>query len=107
MNMNLPGGVACRDQKPNVGVNVCRQHLDVCLGADERRVANDADKGNALIIGNDYSDGLAQDIARRACTVGALSFNSYLHRTAIMRRGFCHGRLWLSAKQALNLKGII
>ena len=49
MNMNLQGGVASRDQRPNVGVDVCKQHLDVCLGAVERRVANDADGWDVLI----------------------------------------------------------
>ena len=49
MNMNLQGGVASRDLKPNVGVDVCKQHLDVCLGAVERRVANDADGWDVLI----------------------------------------------------------
>ena len=49
MNMNLQGGVASRDLKPNVGVDVCKQHLAVCLGAVERRVANDADGWDVLI----------------------------------------------------------
>jgi hypothetical protein len=32
MNMHLQGGVANRDQRPNAGIDVCKQHLDVCLG---------------------------------------------------------------------------
>ena len=31
-----------RDQKPNVGIDVSKQHLDVCLGADHQRLLNDA-----------------------------------------------------------------
>lgn len=31
-----------RDQRPNVGIDVSKQHLDVCLGADHQRVLNDA-----------------------------------------------------------------
>jgi transposase len=42
MNMNLQGGVANRDQGPSAGVDVSKQHLDVCLGAEDWRVINDA-----------------------------------------------------------------
>ena len=49
MNMHPQGGVANRDQRPNVGVDVCKQHLDVCLGATAQRVANDASGWNELI----------------------------------------------------------
>ena len=42
MNMNPQGGVANRDQRPNAGVDVCKQHLDVCLNTLEQRVTNDA-----------------------------------------------------------------
>jgi transposase len=42
MNMHPQGGVANRDQRPNAGVDVCKQHLDVCLGMAEQRLANDA-----------------------------------------------------------------
>ena len=49
MNMHPQGGVANRDQRPNVGVDVCKQHLDVCLGATAQRVANDANGWNELI----------------------------------------------------------
>jgi transposase len=48
MNMHPQGGVANRDQRPNAGVDVCKQHLDVCLGALELRVANDASGWNEL-----------------------------------------------------------
>lgn len=40
--MNPQGGVANRDQRPNAGVDVSKQHLDVCLGTAEWRVTNDA-----------------------------------------------------------------
>ena len=49
MNMHPQGGVATRDQRPNADVDVCKQHLDVCLGAAEQRVANDATGWNELI----------------------------------------------------------
>lgn len=42
MNMHPQGGVVNRDQRPNVGIDVSKQHLDVCLGADHQRVLNDA-----------------------------------------------------------------
>lgn len=42
MNMHPQGGVANREQRPNAGVDVCKQHLDVCLGTLEQRVTNDA-----------------------------------------------------------------
>ena len=42
MNMHPQGGVANRDQGPNVGIDVSKQHLDVCLGTHEWRVVNDA-----------------------------------------------------------------
>ena len=49
MNMHLQGGVANRDQRPNAGIDVCKQHLDVCLGTLEQRVANEASGWNELI----------------------------------------------------------
>lgn len=49
MNMNLQGGVANGQQRPNAGVDVSKQHLDVCLGTLQQRVANDADGYDALI----------------------------------------------------------
>lgn len=42
MNMHPQDGVVNRDQRPNVGIDVSKQHLDVCLGADHQRVLNDA-----------------------------------------------------------------
>jgi transposase len=48
MNMHPQGGVASRDQRPNAGVDVCKQHLDVCLGATEQRVVNDANGWDEL-----------------------------------------------------------
>jgi len=48
MNMHPQGGVANRDQRPNVGVDVCKQHLDFCLGATEQRVVNDANGWDEL-----------------------------------------------------------
>ena len=49
MNMHPQGGVANRDQRPNAGVDVCKQHLDVCLGTLELRVVNDATGWDVLI----------------------------------------------------------
>lgn len=49
MNMHPQGGVANRDQRPNAGVDVCKQHLDVCLGTVDRRVANDANGWDELV----------------------------------------------------------
>jgi len=42
MNMHPQGRVANCDQRPNAGVDVCKQHLDVCLGTLQQRLANDA-----------------------------------------------------------------
>jgi transposase len=49
MNMHPQGGVANRDQRPNAGVDVCKQHLDVCLGTLEQRVVNEASGWSELI----------------------------------------------------------
>jgi len=49
MNMHPQGGVANRDQRPNAGVDVCKQHLDVCLSTLELRVTNDATGWDVLI----------------------------------------------------------
>jgi transposase len=49
MNMHPQGGVANRDQRPNAGIDVSKQHLDVCLGAEDQRLANDANGWDALI----------------------------------------------------------
>ena len=48
MNMHPQGGAANGDQRPNAGVDVCKQHLDVCLGTAEQRVANDANGWDEL-----------------------------------------------------------
>lgn len=42
MNMNPQGGATYREQRPNVGIDVSKQHLDVCWGTQELRVGNDA-----------------------------------------------------------------
>src|SRR5450759_1552655 len=49
MNMHPQGGVANRDHRPNAGVDVCKQHLDVCLGTTEQRVVNGANGWDELI----------------------------------------------------------
>ena len=49
MNMHPQGGVAISDQRPNAGIDVCKQHLDVCLGTLDQRVVNDANGWDALI----------------------------------------------------------
>jgi len=41
MNMNLQGGVAKDDVRPNGGIDVSKRHLDVCCNGEERRVPND------------------------------------------------------------------
>jgi transposase len=56
MNMHPQGGVANRDHRPNVGVDVCKQHLDVCLGTSDQRVLNDANGWNGLIAAFKASD---------------------------------------------------
>lgn len=49
MNMNPQGGVTDGKHQPNAGVDVCKQHLDVCLGTLAQQVANDADGWDVLI----------------------------------------------------------
>jgi transposase len=49
MNMHPQGGVANRDQRVNAGIDVSKQHLDVCWGAQDRRVLNDATGWDELI----------------------------------------------------------
>lgn len=49
MNMNPQGGVANRDQRPNAGIDVSKQHLDVCLGTEDQRVGNDANGWDGVI----------------------------------------------------------
>jgi transposase len=49
MNMHPQGGVANRDQRPNAGIDVSKQHLDACLGAQDQRLVNDATGWDELI----------------------------------------------------------
>lgn len=42
MNMHPQGGVATGTDRPNAGVDVSKQHLDVCCGDTARRLVNDA-----------------------------------------------------------------
>ena len=42
MNMHVQGGVVQRDQRPNAGIDVSKQHLDVCLEHEHLRLSNDA-----------------------------------------------------------------
>jgi transposase len=49
MNMNPQGGVANRHQRPNAGIDVSKQHLDVCLGTEDQRVSNDANGWDGVI----------------------------------------------------------
>src|SRR5258706_5762529 len=49
MNMHPQGGVAKRDQRPNAGIDVSKQHLDACWDAAEQRLVNDATGWDALI----------------------------------------------------------
>jgi transposase len=49
MNMHPQGGVANRDQGPNAGIDVSKQHLDACWLTEERRLVNDASGWDELI----------------------------------------------------------
>jgi transposase len=42
MSMHPQGGVANRDQRPNAGIDVSKQHLDACWDSAEQRKVNDA-----------------------------------------------------------------
>jgi transposase len=42
MNMHPQGRVVNRVERPNAGIDVSKQHLDVCLGTEHWRVSNDA-----------------------------------------------------------------
>ena len=42
MNMHPQGGVASRNQRPNAGIDVSKQHLDACWASEDQRVVNDA-----------------------------------------------------------------
>jgi hypothetical protein len=39
MNINPQGWVANRDQRPTAGIDVSKQHLDACWGAQELRTS--------------------------------------------------------------------
>jgi transposase len=49
MNMHRQGRVAERPEHPNAGIDVSKQHLDVCLAGEQRRLDNDASGWNELI----------------------------------------------------------
>jgi transposase len=49
MNMHPQGGVANRDQRPNAGIDVSKQHLDVCLNTEAQRLGNEASGWDAVI----------------------------------------------------------
>jgi transposase len=49
MNLHSQGRVAARDVHPNAGIDVAKQHLDLCCQDLERRVDNDAPGWNELI----------------------------------------------------------
>lgn len=49
MNMHPQGGVASRDQRPNAGIDVSKQHLDACWGTEDQRLDNDASGWDVLI----------------------------------------------------------
>ena len=49
MNMHPQGRVANRVERQSVGIDVCKQHLDVCLGAEDQRATNDVTGWGALI----------------------------------------------------------
>jgi transposase len=42
MNMHPQGGAMERVERPNAGIDVSKQHLDVCWGTQQLRVGNDA-----------------------------------------------------------------
>lgn len=46
--MNLQGGVTGSATRPNAGIDVSKQHLDLCVGSDELRLDNEAQGWNAL-----------------------------------------------------------
>lgn len=48
MNTNPQGGVASHQSGPNAGIDVCKQHLDLCLLDCELRVANEVSGWNEL-----------------------------------------------------------
>jgi transposase len=48
INMHLQGGAAPSACRPNAGIDVAKQHLDVCLADKELRLGNDAAGWDAL-----------------------------------------------------------
>jgi transposase len=57
INMNPQGGVANRNQRENAGVDVSKRHLDVCFGAQQWRVLNEASGWDELTTKFKQSDG--------------------------------------------------
>ena len=51
MNINPQGGATEHPQRPNAGIDVSKQHLDVCFGVRELRVGNEVSGWNELIAG--------------------------------------------------------
>ncbi len=49
MNLHPQGRVAKRDARANAGIDVSKQHLDVCCGDIDRRLGNDAPGWDELI----------------------------------------------------------
>jgi transposase len=49
MNMHPQGGVASRDQRPNAGIDVSKQHIEACWGTEGQRLVNDATGWDVLI----------------------------------------------------------
>ncbi len=49
MNMHSQGGVAGGAQRPNAGIDVSKQHFDVCCGTEQPRFDNTAPGWNAAI----------------------------------------------------------
>jgi transposase len=48
MSTHPQGGATNRSQRPNAGIDVSKQHLDICLIDDAVRLANDADGWNGV-----------------------------------------------------------
>lgn len=58
MSTHPQGGVANRSLRPNAGIDVSKQHLDVCIGDQAVRLANDAQgwDGVAALLGQASAD---------------------------------------------------
>lgn len=56
MNMHPQGGVVKSDQRANAGIDVSKQHLDVCLGSEHWRLPNDAAGWQELTQGLKQAD---------------------------------------------------